>query len=114
MINSGDLAPDQPIAAGPPWGRRDLMKAALLIFAGGLVLIVLASVLLFLLGTDPTTVGGLSSPLLFGVAAGLYLLVLLAVYLFAVRRANGSWAPLGVQGFDWRWWPALAPIFFVQ
>jgi uncharacterized protein len=114
MINSGDLSLDQPSVAGPPWGRRDVMKAALLIFVGGLVLIVLASVLLFLLDTDPTTVGGLSSPLLFGVAAGLYLLVLLAVYLFAVRRADGSWAPLGVRGFDWRWWPALAPIFFVQ
>jgi uncharacterized protein len=114
MINPGDLSLEQPDAEGPPWGRRDVLKAALLIFVGGLVLVVLASVLLFLLEADPTDVGGLSSPLLFGVAAGLYLLVILAVYLFAVRRANGSWTALGVRGFDWRWWLALAPIFFVQ
>lgn len=114
MLYSEDRPFDHPILDNPPWGRREVMKAALLIFVGGVVLIVLASVFLFLSETDPAAVGGLSSPLLFGVASGLYLLVLLAVYLFAVRRANGSWKLLGMRGFDWRWWPALVPIFFAQ
>jgi membrane protease YdiL (CAAX protease family) len=114
MMVSPETLPSSPSPENPPWGRRELLKAAVLIVLGSLLLIVLAGVGMVVLGLDPATAGGLSSPLLFGAGVGVYGLVILAVYWFAVRRAGGSWALVGVRSFDARWWLALPVLFLVQ
>jgi uncharacterized protein len=114
MIASTDESPVGPSLENPPWGRRELLRAGLLIMLGAAALIVLAGVGMAALRIDPATAGGMSSPLLFGAGLGVYLVVIIAVYWFAVRRPGGSWALVGVRQFDWRWWLAIGPLFIVQ
>lgn len=106
------FAPASATTADPPWGRAELLKAAALIIGGSFVLLVATGVYAATAGL--TVSGGLSSPLLFIAGIGIYALVLLSVYAFAVRRPQSSWALLGVRSFAQWWWPALFVIFTVQ
>jgi uncharacterized protein len=101
-------------AASLPWGWGSIFKAGLLIVFGIIGLGILAAVTMGVLGLDPQTMGGMSSPLLFGLGLGIYLLVILAVYLFAVRKPHSSWQLVGVRRFAAGWWPALLLIFPLQ
>ncbi|HMN28216.1 MAG TPA: type II CAAX endopeptidase family protein [Caldilineaceae bacterium] len=106
-------APDEP-KKGLPWGWAELIKAALLIVLGVVLLGIGTVVIARLLRVDPESVAGMSSPLLFGMGVGIYLVVVLAVYLFAVRRPNSSWQLVGVRAFDPRWWWGIIIIFPLQ
>jgi membrane protease YdiL (CAAX protease family) len=114
MIESVDRAHMPPQPAPVPWMMGDVLRAVIFLFIGMVGLGLVAALLVRLMAVDPATVGGMSSPLLFGLGVGAYLLVLLAVYLFAVRRPNSSWQALGVRPFGRGWWPALAVIFPLQ
>ena len=93
----------------PPWNWWDIGKALLLIFAGVILMGVTIAGFGLATGHDFSHADKLSSAPLFMAATGIYGFVLLAVYLFAVRRAGGSWAAVGLNGFDWHWL-AMAPL----
>jgi membrane protease YdiL (CAAX protease family) len=114
MVEPLEEPPTQSPAEILPWGFADIFKAILLIVVGMVGLGVVAAIITRLLEIDPDSVAGMSSPLLFGLGMGAYLLVLLAVYLFAVRRANSSWHALGVRSFGQGWWLALIVIYPIQ
>jgi uncharacterized protein len=114
MMVSPEELTISPSPENPPWGRRELLKAVLLIVLGSLLLLVLVGVGMAVLEMDPATAGGMSSPLLFGAGVGIYGLVIVAVYWFAVRRTGGSWSLVGVHSFEGRWWRALPFLFVVQ
>ena len=92
----------------PPWNWWDIAKALLLIFAGVILMGIMIAGFALATGSDLSHADKLSSAPLFIAATGIYGFVLLAVYLFAVRRAGGSWAAVGLNAFSWRWL-ALAP-----
>ena len=66
---------------------------------------------------------GLAAGPIFLLGMGMYVIVLLAVYLFAVRRKGStddnsfpmtSWAWLGLRRFEGKWLWALPPLLFLQ
>jgi membrane protease YdiL (CAAX protease family) len=75
---------------------------------------VLLGVIALAAGFDPATAGGMSSPLLFAAGLGVYLMLLLAVYWFAVRRPGSSWQLLGVRAFSPVWLPLLPLLLLAQ
>jgi len=95
-----------------------LFKAVLFIIVGGILLMVGSGVYFAFSGAaetmDPDRPPSMSSPLLFTIGTGLYLIILLAVYLFAVRQPGSSWAELGVRRTDGRWFAAAFGLLFVQ
>ena len=93
----------------PPWSWWDLVKAVLLIFAGIILLGLFIASITLITGSRVSRTGKLSSAPLFAAATGVYCFVVLAVYLFAVRRAHGSWAEVGLRRFAWGWL-AMAPL----
>ncbi|MFN8486355.1 MAG: type II CAAX endopeptidase family protein [Caldilineaceae bacterium] len=99
----------------PPWGWWEIVKALLFIVAGVVLLGLAIATVAALTRSNINRTDKLSSGPLFVAAAGIYALVILAVYLFAVRRAGNSWAALGLRGFGWRWWlmiPILTALEF--
>lgn len=119
--------PEQPPTETPPpatplpWGWREVGKAVLLIIIGSLV--VGAGVIAIAMATNslptqgqemtttnlPTQGQGMAAAPFFWLGALIYGVVILAVYLFAVRRAGGDWSALGFRGFS-HWWIVLAPV----
>lgn len=113
MLTQPNLLQSPPIALpNPPWGRLEIIKAVLTIVLGTVVLGGIAVLVTRLTGFTPDD-AGLRSPLLFTIGTGIYLLVILAVYLFAVRRPGSSWATAGLQGVPWWWVPAAPLVLFV-
>lgn len=101
---------DPPTATPPlPWGWRDIGKAVLLIILGSLLVIVIVVGIAFATDSLPTQEQGMAAAPLFWLGALIYGVVVLAVYLFAVRRANGDWSVLGFQPFS-QWWVVLVPV----
>ncbi len=93
----------------PPWGWWEIGKAVLFMIAGVLILVVVTAGIGFAAHINFSRTAKLSSAPLFAIATGIYGLVVLAIYLFAVRRTGSSWTQIGVRKFDW-WWMPLVPI----
>ncbi|MEZ4863969.1 MAG: type II CAAX endopeptidase family protein [Caldilineaceae bacterium] len=100
--------------ATPGWGWREIGKAALLILFGSIAvgLIIMGGALL--LGTPTAAMTGMTSTPIFLLGMAIYLLVVLAVYLFTVRRGHGDWTQLGMCKFSQWWWPVLPLLTVVQ
>ncbi|MCX6049256.1 MAG: type II CAAX endopeptidase family protein [Chloroflexi bacterium] len=93
----------------PPWGWWEIGKALLLIIVGVIILSLIVVGISFIIHTDLGRTPKLSSLPLFVIATGIYGIVVLAIYWFAVRRAGSSWMQVGLRPFAW-WWVPLAPI----
>ena len=96
-----------------PWGWGAVFKIVLLLLVGLIPLSALAGLLMWATGTlDATRPPGMSSAPIFAVGMGIYLLIVLGVWLFAVRRANGDWQLVGIHSFanHWLW---LLPVLLV-
>jgi membrane protease YdiL (CAAX protease family) len=115
-VMQADLQFSSPPARPPdlPWGGKELIKAGILIVLGSLALMALAVFLLFASGMARKPQLGLGSPLLFGLGVGIYLLVIIAVYWFAVRRPGSSWQQVGLRPFASGWLPFLPILVVVQ
>lgn len=107
--------PEQPPTQTPtpeaplPWGWRDVGKAVLLIILGSLLVMGIVVGIAFVTDSLPTPEQGMAAAPFFWLGALIYGVVVLAVYLFAVRRADGDWSVLGIRPFS-GWWVALAPV----
>jgi membrane protease YdiL (CAAX protease family) len=96
-----------PAPERPGFGWRDLILALLVFMLGGAAVVILVRFLASLLGQTPKS--GLLSPVAYVAGVGLYLALLLGIYLFGARRAG--WAALGVRGTSWINF-ALVPLIF--
>ncbi len=87
-----------------PWGWGEITKALLFIIIGILVVGALVVGIGVATGALPLPEGeGMAAAPLFWLGMLIYGVVALAVYLFAVRRAQGDWSPLGFGPFGWQW-----------
>ncbi|NNJ10737.1 CPBP family intramembrane metalloprotease [Chloroflexales bacterium ZM16-3] len=102
------IAPPSVPAEGPGFGWRDLGLALLVFVGGSAAVIILARFMASALGLQPG--GGMLSPVAYVAGVGLYLALLLGMYLFGARRAG--WAALGLRGTSWINF-ALVPLLFV-
>jgi uncharacterized protein len=102
------IAPPPAPEEGPGFGWRDLGLALLVFVAGSAAIIILGRFAAAALGLKPG--GGLLSPGAYVVGVGLYLALLLGMYLFGARRAG--WAALGLRGTSWVYF-ALVPLLFM-
>lgn len=109
MIKDELIPPVTPLQPTLSWGWWEIVKALLFIVFGVILLGVAIAVIALATHSDIRRANKLSSGPLFAAAVGIYAFVVLAVYLFAVRRAGGSWAQVGVRSFAW-WWAPLAPV----
>ncbi|NTW00057.1 MAG: CPBP family intramembrane metalloprotease, partial [Oscillochloris sp.] len=105
------LVPD-PVPPSAPerlgWGWRDLGLTLLVFIGGGAVLMLLVRFVASLLGIQPGD--GMLSPVTYVAGIGLYLALLLGIYLFAARRVG--WAALGLRSTGWINF-ALVPLLFI-
>lgn len=101
--------PEPPAPPPLPWGWREIGKAVLLIIIGGLLVSVLVLGIAFATDSLPTQGQGMAAAPFFWLGTLIYGVVVLAVYLFAVRRADGDWSLLGIRAFS-QWWVILAPV----
>lgn len=101
--------PDPQVEPPLPWGWREIGKALLLIVIGGLIVGVLVVGIAMLTDSLPAQGQGMAAAPFFWLGTLIYGVVILAVYLFAVRRAQGDWSRLGFRAFS-QWWLPLTPI----
>lgn len=108
MIQTPDpfMQSTEPTPTEPPlpWGWREIGKALLFIIVG--MVVVGAIVIGIGIATNalPLPEGqGMAAAPLFWLGMAIYGVVALAVYLFAVRRAQGDWSQLGFGSFGWSW-----------
>ncbi|MCB0128470.1 MAG: CPBP family intramembrane metalloprotease [Caldilineaceae bacterium] len=106
-----------------PWHWGDLGKAVGLIVIGSVLLMAAVMAVLVLTDRVPAETANLAAGPIFLLGIGVYAIVVIAVYLFAVRRhpAPGStahavsgWSALGWRGFETKWIWALPPLLFLQ
>ena len=101
-----------------PWRWRDVGKAVLLILIGTILLSFMSMGMMIATGTIRDENVGMAAAPLFAIGVGIYLFVILGVYLFAVRRVQpdvaNRWALLGWRGFEKKWIWALPLLVFVQ
>lgn len=109
-VPSVELSENQPAAHPLPWNWRDVGKAVLLIIVGSFGVGALVVGIALLTDTMPTEGQGMAAAPFFWLGTLIYGVVILAVYLFGVRRAQGDWSLLGFRSFS-QWWLPLAPIF---
>lgn len=107
------VTPPPFIRQEPSWGGAEIIKAILLIVVGFIGLSAIAVGVAMATGFDPTADQGMSSPLLFALGMGIYGLMILAVYWFAVRRPDSSWGQAGLRPFAWGWAPAAFGLLWV-
>lgn len=103
-----------PLMPVVPWGWKEIGKALVLLIVGTIGLMIVLGGIAVAAGFDPEAASGMSSPLLFGMGLGVYLLLVLAVYWFAVRRPTSDWQQVGVRSFAAWWWPLLPLLALVQ
>lgn len=113
--------PFSPVAAatttpvlGLPWGWRALAKTTATIVLGTIVVAFVVLGLAMWLGSDLTAAAGMTAAPLFALGIAIYLVVILAVYLFAVRGTANGWPALGLRGFHQGWLFALPVLVVVQ
>lgn len=104
-----DLPENQPIEPSVPWSWRDVGKAVLLMVVGSFLLGALIVGVAMLTDSLPTEEQGMAAAPLFWLGTAIYAVVILAVYLFAIRRAHGDWSSVGFRPFS-HWWLPLAPV----
>jgi uncharacterized protein len=92
-----------------PWGWRDVGKALILIVFGSILVGVLVLGVALVTDNLPEQGQGMAAAPFFWLGALIYAIVILAVYLFAVRRAQGDWSLLGFRAFS-QWWLPLVPV----
>ena len=92
----------------PGFGWRDLGLALLVFVVGGTAVVFSGRSVAALLNLPPSS--GLLSPVAYVSGVGIYLALLLGIYLFGARRAG--WAALGLRGTSWVNF-ALVPLLFV-
>jgi membrane protease YdiL (CAAX protease family) len=101
-----------------PWRWRDLLRALLLITIGTVVLVLGLAATLIGAGLQPDPAANMAATPFFLLGIGIYGVVVLAVYLFAVRRARQQgrpgWQLLGWRPFAPQWIWALPLLLFVQ
>jgi len=97
-----------------PWGWRAVLKATALIILGTIVLGLVIVGGAIWLGAELEPEAGMTAAPLFALGIGIYALVLLAVYLFAVRTRADGWQRLGVRSFHQGWLLALPFLGLVQ
>lgn len=100
---------NKPAVITLPWGWRDVGKALLLIIIGSFVLGAVVVGIAMVTDSLPEEGQGMAAAPLFWLGALIYGLVVLAVYLFAVRRTQGDWSWLGFRSFS-HWWLPLIPV----
>jgi hypothetical protein len=93
----------------PGWSWRDVAAALLFALVGSIALLVLASFIAPLFGLTDSE--GLASPIAFTFGAGIYLMLILGVYLFAARRMG--WQALGLVGTDASNYWLVLPLFLL-
>lgn len=101
-----------------PWRWHDVGKTVLLIMVGTILFSMISLGMMIATGTIPDENAGMATAPLFAVGVGIYALVILGVYLFAVRRVQSDvanrWALLGWRAFEQKWIWALPLLVFVQ
>ncbi len=97
-----------------PWGWRDVGKAVLLVIFGTFLLGGLTVGITLYTNTTVDPSQGMAAAPLFWLGALVYGVVILAVYLFAVRPAQGDWSRLGLRAFSFWWLPLIPVLAMVQ
>lgn len=103
--------PEQPTAPPEPgWSWRELVLVLLTTLVASVALGMVARSLNAVFGLELE--GGLVSPVLYLVGFGIYLSVLVAIYVFAARRTG--WAALGLTAANWRDYLIVPPLFLLE
>lgn len=97
-----------------PWGWRTVGKAVLLILLGSVALTFVAVIAMLAAGIQPDDAMSMATVPLFSLGMGMYLVVILAVYLFGARSRDDGWRLLGWRPFKSGWLAALPILTFVQ
>ena len=109
------VAPPLPTPMlAPPWGWRALAKATGTIVLGTAVIAFVIIGIALALGSDLTAAAGMTATPLFVLGIAIYVVVVLAVYLFAVRGNPNGWQALGLRSFNQGWFLALPLLAMVQ
>lgn len=110
-----DLSEDSPTPtqsqAQPvvPWGWPEVGKAILLIIVGSFILGAMVIGITIATGNQLDERQGMTAAPLFWLGTLVYGLVIIAVYLFAVRRTQGDWSSVGFRSFS-QWWLPMIPV----
>jgi uncharacterized protein len=103
--------PVEPTAPpAPDWSWRELVLVLLTTLVAAVALGMVARSLSTVFGLELE--GGLVSPVLYLVGFGIYLSVLVAIYVFAARRTG--WAALGLTPASWRDYIIVPPLFLLE
>ncbi len=97
-----------------PWGWGEIGKTVLLILLGTIGVTLLLVGVLVATGNTATAPTNMASTPLFVLGIAIYLVVILGVYLYAVRRSAGGWQTLGWRSFAGSWLLALPLLTLVQ
>jgi uncharacterized protein len=106
----GVAVAEQPRQEGPGWGWRELGATLALTVGAALALGIAARGVVAALGLEVGT--SLVSPTLYLLGVGIYLAVILGVYLFAARRVG--WGPLGLRQAPWSSYALVGPFFILE
>lgn len=95
--------------SAPAWGWRDLIGLGIFVVIGGALLVIALRFVMMAFGLAGGA--GLAAPAAYLLTTGIYLLIILGVYLFAARRAG--WAALGLRAPGWLNMALVLPLFVV-
>lgn len=108
----GPPPPPQPPHGRAPWGYADMAKAIAAVIVGAIVVTVPAAAIAFVIAGGPDVAEHRTALAVVLVANALAeVVLLLAVFVFAVRRYNLSWSALGLRLPDRAWWLPLPMLF---
>lgn len=117
---------DVPPKLSPlPWQWQDIGKAILFVLISSTILMLVIMGIAMGMGTISDETFGLVATPIFVMGLGIYGIVIVAVYLFAIRRDLNDatrigqsvaerWALLGWRTFEVKWIWLLLPLLFVQ
>jgi membrane protease YdiL (CAAX protease family) len=106
----GVAVAEHPQQEGPGWGWRELGAALALTIVAALLLSIVARASVAALGIEAGN--ALVSPTIYLLGVGVYLAVILGVYLFAARKAG--WAALGLRQAPWSSFALVGPFFILE